>query len=258
MFNLFGDYLRYRDGQVRLRSLVALMGELGVSEATVRTVATRMRREGWLLSRREGRETTYELTPASWAVLDEGRTRIFERTTAGWDGQWHLVMYSVPESERPIRETLRKQLAWAGFGPLSAGVWVSPHDRTAEVRDRVDPAAARRLDVFHAKSAGAEADRDIASRAWDMAGLARDYRDLIDRYSPRLDEYRSGRIIGREALAARMELVHDYRVLPFRDPDLPRELQPAQWPGRAAHEVFLEGHGLLRVAAEAHVDTLIM
>ena len=54
-----------------------------------------------------------------------------------------------------------------------------------------------------------------------------------------------------------MRLVHDYRPFPFRDPDLPPELPSEDWTGRAAHEVFLETHGLLRREAEAYVDRLL-
>ncbi|MFC7656580.1 hypothetical protein ACFQV8_08965 [Pseudonocardia benzenivorans] len=37
-----------------------------VPEPTVRVVVTRLRKEGWLASRRDGRETVYLLTDAAW------------------------------------------------------------------------------------------------------------------------------------------------------------------------------------------------
>lgn len=257
VFDLFGDYLRYRGGAVRLRALVALMAPFGVPEATVRVVAARMRREGWLTSSREGRETVYALSESAWALLDEGRSRIFGRASGPWDGQWHMVLYSVPETERALREQLRKRLAWCGFGPLSASVWVSPHDRTSLVVDAFAGEPSVRLDVFHSRSAGADSDRDIARRSWDLPALDRDYADLLARYAPRLPRYRRGEPAGPVALVERMRLVHDYRLIPFRDPDLPPELLPAGWPGRRAHDVFLEAHGLLRGPAEAHVDDVL-
>lgn len=256
VFDLFGDYLRYRGGEVRLRTLTALMACFDVPEATVRVVVTRLRKEGWLASRRDGRETTYELTDMAWLLLDEGRSRIFDRATGPWDGQWHMVIYSVPETERAVREQLRKKLAWLGFGPLSSSVWLSPHDRIAQVRaDFVDQPTVR-LDGFHARSEGAASDRDMAMRSWDLTGLDRDYAALLDGYGPRLARYRSGELRGQDALVERMHLMHDYRLFPFRDPDLPPELLPAGWSGRAAHEVFLEAHGLLRAEAEAFVDAV--
>ncbi|MGD9530352.1 PaaX family transcriptional regulator [Pseudonocardia sp.] len=258
VFDLFGDYLRYRGGAVRLRALVALMECFDVPEPTVRVVAARMRKEGWLESHRDGRETTYVLTDATWRLLDEGRERIFARAAGPWDGRWHMAIYQVPESERALREQLRKQLSWLGFGALAPSVWVSPHDRTAEVRQGLEALGGSvRLDVFHARSEGADADRDMANRAWDLAGLDRDYTALLETYRPRLAAYREGLPTGREALVERMRLISDYRLFPFRDPDLPPELLPAGWSGRAAHEAFLQAHGLLRAPAEAFVDEVL-
>lgn len=254
--DLFGDYLRYTGGQVRLRGLVALLGCFGIPEATVRVATSRLRKEGWLTAAREGRETVYALTPRAVAMLDEGRTRIFQRAAGPWDGQWHMVIYQVPETDRPLREQLRRRLSWLGFGPLSPSVWVSPHDRASQVRDEFSDHPSARLDVFRSRSAGAAADLDIASRAWDLAALDRDYTELLHRYRPRVDCYREGTLDDRAALVERMHLISDYRRFPFRDPDLPPELLPAGWPGRAAHDMFLLAHGLLRTPAERAVDEL--
>jgi phenylacetic acid degradation operon negative regulatory protein len=256
VFDLFGDYLRYRGGEARMRSLVSLMGCFDVPETTTRVVVTRLRKEGWLSSRRDGRETVYALTEAAWALLDEGRERIFHRAQGPWDGQWHMVIYSVPESERNLREQLRKKLAWFGFGPLSSAVWLSPHDRTEQVREEFADEPAVQLDVFRSRSPNTETDRDIARRSWDLAALDRAYTDFLSTYRPRLAWYREEPLQGADALVERVNLVHDYRQFPFRDPDLPPELLPEGWSGRIAHEVFLEAHGLLRGLAEAYVDAL--
>jgi phenylacetic acid degradation operon negative regulatory protein len=249
VFDLYGDYLRYSGGQVRLRGLVALLGCFGIPEATARVAAARLRKEGWLAADRDGRETVYSLTAQAWQMLDEGRTRIFQRAAGPWDGQWHMVIYQVPETERALRERLRRRLAWRGFGPLSPSVWLSPHQRSGQVVEDFAAYPAAQLDTFRSRSAGNEADRDIAARAWDLAALDRDYRDLLTRYSPRLAGYRAGALDDRATLVERMGLVYDYRHFPYRDPDLPAELLPDGWPGRQAHEVFLQAHGLLRAPA---------
>lgn len=254
VFDLFGDYLRYRGGRVRLRALVALLDCFGIPPATARVAAARLRKEGWLAADREGRETVYSLTPGAWQMLDDGRSRIFQRANGPWDGQWHMVIYQVPETERALREQLRRRLAWLGFGPLSPSVWLSPHDRSQQVRDEFAASSTVQLDTFRSRSAGNEADRDIAARAWDLPALDRDYRDLLSRYAPRLAGYRAGSLDDRAALVERMRLIYDYRHFPFRDPDLPAELLPEGWPGRQAHDTFLQAHGLLRVAAERAVD----
>jgi phenylacetic acid degradation operon negative regulatory protein len=256
VFDLYGDYLRYSGGEVRLRGLVALLDCFGIPEATTRVAAARLRKEGWLAADREGRETVYSLTKGARQMLDEGRDRIFQRAAGPWDGQWHMVIYQVPETERALRERLRRRLAWLGFGPLSPSVWLSPHNRGTQVIEDFADYPAAQLDTFRSRSAGNGADRDIAARAWDLAALERDYRDLLARYSPRLAGYRSGALDDQAALVERMRLIYDYRHFPFRDPDLPAELLPDGWPGRQAHEVFLQAHGLLRAPAERAVAQL--
>ena len=96
LWDLFGDHLRYvGDGQVPMRALTFLLGEFGVAEATARVVLSRMRREGWFTTSRDGRQTSYALTARSIKMLDEGRTRIFERgRTAGTaPGGWSSTRY---------------------------------------------------------------------------------------------------------------------------------------------------------------------
>jgi phenylacetic acid degradation operon negative regulatory protein len=56
VFDLFGDFLRYCGGEV-VRGLITLADCFRVPEPTVRVVVTRLRKEGWLVSRRDGRET---------------------------------------------------------------------------------------------------------------------------------------------------------------------------------------------------------
>lgn len=250
VFDLFGDYIRYHGGEVRLRALTALLDCFDVGESTVRVVMARLRREGWFDTRRDGRETVYALNDRSWRLLDEGRTRIFERSREPWNRQWYMVIYTVPESDRALREELRKELAWLGFGSLASSTWVSPHDRLTEVREHFADQSAVRLDLLQCTSSGLSRDREMAARCWDLDALNDDYAELLRRYRPRMRAYRGGGVPARQALVERMELVHDYRMFPFRDPDLPEELLPAGWTGREAHELFLEAHDALKEPAD--------
>src|SRR5712691_7462049 len=46
------------------------------------------------------RHADQALTARSIKMLDEGRTRIFERGRDAWDGTWRMVIYAVPEESR--------------------------------------------------------------------------------------------------------------------------------------------------------------
>jgi phenylacetic acid degradation operon negative regulatory protein len=256
VFDLFGDYLRYRGGAVALRDLIALLDLFGVQASTARVVMSRLRKEGWFDSRpgSDGREVVYSLNERSWRMLDEGRERIFTDPHITWDGWWHVVIYFVPEASRATREELRRELAWLGFGPLGASTWVSPHDRLGLVRERFGAHPDIRLDLLRSRSSGLNADRDMAGRCWDLEALNDDYAKFHAAVLSKLPHYTSDRIAPAEALVLRTQLLQEWRKFPFRDPGLPVELLPAGWTGHDAFNLFAEAAACLREGAERAVD----
>jgi phenylacetic acid degradation operon negative regulatory protein len=258
LWDLFGDHLRYvGDGQVPMRALTLLLGEFGVAETTARVVLSRMRREGWFATSREGRQTSYALTARSIKLLDEGRTRIFDRGRDGWDGTWRMVIYAVPEDSRAERDRVRRTLTWHGFGPLATATWISPHPRLETVREVLADLSATRIDLLESRALSRAADREMAFRCWDLDGLARDYMELVAAYEQLPSEAELAALPGPEALRRQVELVASYRSLPFRDPDLPAALLPEGWQGGRAHTLFTAAHDALHGPADAYVRDVI-
>jgi phenylacetic acid degradation operon negative regulatory protein len=256
LWDLFGDHLRYLGDALPMRALVRLLGVFGVGESTSRVVLSRMRREGWFTTYRDGRQTSYALTGRSIRMLDEGRSRIFDRDRDDWDGIWRMVIYAVPEESRGERDRVRRTLAWHGFGPLAAATWISPHPRLDIVRDALAEFSAARVDLLESWSLSRAADHEMAFRCWDLEGLGRDYVELINGYQ-QLDLAGLAALPGREALRRQVELVASYRALPFRDPDLPAALLPEGWPGRRAHALFTAAHDALHGPADAFVRDVV-
>ena len=257
VFDLFGEYIRYDGGEIGLRGLVELLAPFGIGEDVVRVLMARLRREGWFESSRVGRQSRYSLTDEGWKLLDTGRERIFERPPEPWPGQWCLAIYSVPESARASRDRLRKTLTWLGFGPLAASAWVSPHDRRAQVAEAWKGETDGRLQLLMAKSGGLDEDREMAARCWDLAGLDAAYAEFVEKWEPQVTAWQRRQPEGAEALVERTRLIHEYRMFPFKDPDLPVELLPSGWKGRQAHDLFVAGFGLLRTPAVAHYQQVL-
>lgn len=235
VLDLCGDYIRYHGGSISLGGMTRLLGAFDVTEDNVRVVMSRLRREGFFETRRSGRHTRYEITPATLQMLDEGRDRIFSRSKQPWDGNWHMVIYQVPESARASRERLRKELSWLGFGPLAASTWLSAHPRRAQVTALFTAEAQARVDQLTARSQGIAEDRALAARCWDLRQLAADYQAWIGQWAGHAGLPPDD----RAALVTRIHLVYSYRKFPFSDPDLPAGLLPGDWPGTRAHKLFL-------------------
>lgn len=252
VFDLYGEYVRYSGGAVGLTPLTTLMAVFGVESATVRVVMTRLRREGWLESDKTGREVSYRLNDKSWRLLDDGRTRIFERQFGEWNRVWTQALLDGSIDNRDRRKRIQTALRWCGFGIYSGTSWFSPHDRAKRLREMLTGDDELHIQILSTQTAGLPGDRLIAERCWELTDLGSDYQTFIQTYQPQLARFRRG-LCGEDALRERTQLIQAYRRYPFRDPDLPEELLQPGWRGRAAHEVFLEGHEALRADAEAFV-----
>ena len=272
VFTLFGDVLLHRRGPVWVGSLIALLEPLALSEGAVRTVLSRMAGKGWLAAERLGRLSFYDLTPRGRALLEEGESRIHHPDwDRPWDGRWTLIAYSIPEDERHLRTRLRDRLAWLGFGSLGNGLWISPHDVEAEVRQ-----VAEELDVgsylacFAATGTAFSEPDDLVAKCWDLAGINARYEAFIARHVPDFKRCRAARdasdvgdmrdvggIAGEEAYVLRFRLVHEYRDFPLIDPYLPRQLLPENWAGECAAHLFRTYHDLLSSAADAYVASVL-
>ena len=260
LFTLFGDYLRARGGENWVGSLIELMDCLGVSAQAVRSTLSRMVRKNWLKTRQAGRNSYYSLTLKSMALLEEGSQRIFHPRKDPWDGQWHILVYSIPERQRHLRARLRQRLAWMGFGLLNQATWIAPRDLRQEVEVMLDQLGIRPyVETFRAEHLGFSSDQEIVKRCWNLSGLNQSYTDFIDHHAPEyqyLLEHPEGRTLCGD-FTRRFNLVHDYRSLPYVDPNLPPELLPEGWPGDKAILLFQSYHDLLTDTAEAFVNSVL-
>jgi phenylacetic acid degradation operon negative regulatory protein len=202
------------------------------------------------------------LTSDGHSLLVVGAQRIFQRRKSSWDGNWNIVTYSIPEKIRQSRDRLRLELGWMGYGALSEATWISPYDLTNEVRKLV-----YRLNIeeyVHIFRGQLEVNIDpkrIVSHCWDLEKIHGKYSDFLNEYRPKLNKHqkhlKSGIIVApSECFVERFNLIHEYRKLPFFDPDLPQELLPEKWLRPEADALFDEYHGLLDEKANEYFDSV--
>lgn len=256
---IYGLFAREVGGWLSVSSLIRLMGRLGVDEPAVRSSISRLKRRGLLEAERRGNLAGYALSTYARDVLVEGDQRIFGRTRATLDDGWVLAVFSVPESERQKRHTLRSRLTWLGYGTVGPGVWIAPGhlaEETRTVLERLD--LAEYVDLFHADYLGF---RDMAGEAatwWDLDGLDVLYRDFNDTFAPVLARWEgvTGALDEGQAFADHVAVVTTWRRLPFLDPGLAPELLPADWMGVTAAETFHRLHSRLQEPAQRFVTSL--
>ncbi|MBB4683134.1 PaaX family transcriptional regulator [Amycolatopsis jiangsuensis] len=247
--SLLGDYWYWRDEHIPSAALVRLLAEFGIGQENARAAMRRLAAKGLLTTSRAGRTTAYGIPPRTSDVIVSRTHRVltFGATAPEWDGRWTVLVFSVPEQDRDVRNALRTRLRILGFAALYDGCWVSPHPMAGPARELVEELGIERATVLRAEEVPGGCD---PATAFDLSALARQYADFEQAYLPLRKRLAAGRIGPAEALRARTELRVAWRGFPERDPDLPAVLLPAGWRRVEAQRLFLEVYDRLGPLAE--------
>ncbi|WP_347552790.1 phenylacetic acid degradation operon negative regulatory protein PaaX [Pseudalkalibacillus hwajinpoensis] len=243
IFTLYGEYIRHYGNEIWIGSLIRLLKEFGHNDQSVRAAISRMNKQGWVQSRKEGNKSFYYLTERGVKRMDEAAKRIFKLQPSEWDGRWRMLLYTIPEEKRHIRDELRKELVWSGFGSSSASLWMSPNHLEEQVELLIEKYdISEHVHFFVADYKGPHESRALVEECWDLNDISEKYREFIKTYSERYVVDRSkiekGKMSDGECFVERARLVHEYRKFLFVDPGLPPELLPHEWPGEHAAMLF--------------------
>ncbi|MDP3135123.1 MAG: PaaX family transcriptional regulator C-terminal domain-containing protein [Burkholderiaceae bacterium] len=211
--------------------LVEVLMAAGQTEQAARQAIQRAAAAGWLEKRPEGRRVCWTLTPAVLTFLAEGWQHVYPVNRTTWDGRWLILMVSLSESHRAVRDKLYKSLKWAGFGNPSPGLWISPY---ADTRDEIKRLV-RSLGlsdvtfsfIGQALDIGVN-DQRLVQMCWDLDGISKHYQDLLARYTALNPRSRD------EIFLAHIHLLIEWGKLPLIDPRLPSALLPPDWAGQHA------------------------
>jgi phenylacetic acid degradation operon negative regulatory protein len=217
-------------GWLPVSGLVRLLADLDVDEPAVRSAISRLKRRGVIEAARQGTSAGYALSSAGRDILREGDERIFAPPAARLAEGWLLAVFSVPESERAKRHTLRSRLAALGFGTAAPGVWIAPAHRYPAARallDRLELASY--VDLFRSDYL-AFGDLAISVKQWwDLDAVRAEYERFLAVWS---------RPATQPELPTWVRVVTEWRRLPYLDPGLPAEFLPPDWPGPEAVALF--------------------
>lgn len=235
---MLGEFVLPHRSGVWQEALVAVLGDLGYKPQASRRAIARSMTAGWLVGTRVGRRSWLELSEEARTMLAEGAERIYGfGHPRSWDERWLFAMLRVPEERRDVRHRLRTNLAWAGFGSLGAGVWISPRvDREADIAELASEEPHADLFTFRAEIGSVGEPVRLLEQAWDLGEVAAEYREFIDRFKSRRPRTPA------QTFRAQTELVHGWRRFPFLDPELPDRFLPGRWPRMRAVELFETRH----------------
>src|SRR6266540_3096452 len=100
LITVLGDYVRPARQPAPTSAFIDVMSRLDVEETACRQALIRAAADGWLVTRREGRFTWWQLTPAFEQFLNLGAEKIFgfTATQPDWDRRWLVVVTRAAET----------------------------------------------------------------------------------------------------------------------------------------------------------------
>ncbi len=258
LITIFGDAFAPRRQSIWLGSLIELLGLFDVSSRLVRTSAFRLSADDWFVALRVGRRSYYGLSQAGMLRVQHADQRIYDFNLAQWDGRWTLVLLD-PALRASERQRIQRDLSWESFGRISPLVFIHPHGRTHTLSEIITAAGMTEqvavLQTVDLPGASGRPLLSIMHGVFDLDKVALAWTHFIDRFSPLLQEV--ARLDPAQAFVVRTLLIHEYRRVVLRDPNLPKMFLPAHWPGEQARQLCEQLYGALLGPSERYLKATV-
>lgn len=225
VITIFGDAAQHRGGQMPLGRLQALTERIGIEPGALRTALSRLARDGWVTRARNGRSSVYRLSTGRGREVHEAARLIYAPPAAGPIGRWTLA---------------HGVAAPAGGIEVGASLWLLPHGASAPLPDHL--CVTGTLDTFPRLAArrALTAEHEAA-----LLALIDDTRSLSN----------SRDLSPLDAMAARILLIHGWRRIVLRWPELPAQLLPAGFSSHEPRAVVAQTYRELLPASESWLDS---
>ncbi len=229
VITIFGDVVHHRGGSITMGRLQSLIERLGIEPGALRTALSRLARDGWVVRSRNGRNSTYRLSPMGLQEFGPAMARVYTPPSEAPVEHWILAC----GRKHPSAEALQ----------VGEGVWLLPCTGGAGEAPDVSgllavsgalkslPEDFRERMVLPAHRSAIEA---LASDVACALAMARDNPAPLD------------------ALAARVMIIHRWRRIVLKYPDIPVEILPPGVPD--ARRLVADAYHALLPVSEKWLD----
>ena len=260
IISVLGDSIAPHGGSFWIGSLIDLMAPLGLNARLVRTAIFRLAKEDWLTATSVGRRSYYRLTPSGTHRFEAAFHRVYEESPETWDGTWVLVIVDSASLGSEERERVRQEMAWMSFGMAAPYVFAHTAMRGSDLSVKLSELGISK----HAVTMTAQLDNantdgavNFVRRCWDLDTLGASYRRFLGLFSPLRQALQHNLPTPEQAFAARTLLMHEFRRITLRDPQLPAALLSPEWEGSAARKLARDLYRLLNEPSERHLKSCV-
>ncbi len=210
---LFGDMAQGTDDRISATQLAKITEILGIKPEATRVALHRLRKDGWLISEKSGRNSRYGLSETGRRQSASASARIYGNSLPE-SGNWHVLI--LPSGPLTTRNAMAKPLLENGYIALNTSVLLGS-------------GPVPKQNEFLVLAGGNTPVPDWVSQQIFPKTMSAD----ITGFSKRLQEaqqYLTIDFTPLETVVLRVLIVHHWRKIVLRFPEMPHELQPENWP----------------------------
>jgi phenylacetic acid degradation operon negative regulatory protein len=214
---IFGDIAPAKEDQIDSQLLAALTAPFGVKPEALRVALHRLRKDGWLEAVKTGRRSAYHLSETGEALTRKAYDRIYRGVQSGQGAEWQIELLEDAAASGRAKTAL-----------IGANILVSPAPATGA------PLALAAADVPEWMRAALVTDAALAEFAGYVAAL--------EGLAPAL----ASASLTEEARAAlRFLVLHYWRRIVLRQPEVHEILLGEDWAGHRARKLTLQAFDIL-------------
>ncbi|MDM1248787.1 PaaX family transcriptional regulator C-terminal domain-containing protein [Acinetobacter sichuanensis] len=257
IMTVFGDSIYHHGGIISLASLIQLMDVFGLNERSVRTAVFRLVQNGWLVSEKIGRTSYYRVTESSRQRFILADAKIYNFNHIEWDQKWDLVLLSSVEIE--AKQVLKKELEWLGFANIASNVMAYPGCDHLKLQNLLlnlnmtDQVVIFKAETLQLWQESYPTIKRMVETNWAIIELHARYEKFIQDFREFLNLVESADDLdSMQAFQIRTLLIHQFRRILLKDPDLPFELLPSNWLSLNARNLSSNLYQLVITAGEEY------
>lgn len=224
---ILGDVALPHGNQISGADLLLITNGLRIDERAVRTALTRLRQDGWIVSTRQGRSSIYSTAPHRLPDIESASRGIYELPAKASPDTWTLVSFPPGTQPKDCLYELPGRLCLCPAGDPVVDNALALEGRLRRVPDWVK--------------------HHICP-----TGISDKFQMFTARYEPILNQTKS--LSGEQSLLLRTLLIHDWRKLVLRHPQVPDDLAPDGWSEPKAREVAARLYQSVSAISETAFD----
>ena len=232
---ILGEVAEPLGGQIAISELIDICGMMAIEPQAVRTAISRLSKEGWVESRKQGRNARYHFAKDSRDVALTAAQNIYRKPFQDETWVYALLPMQGAKKRAPLLAAL------APLHPLIIGnqIMIWPETQTKYLSQEVKDA----LILF---------DKAPQALPDDMLAMITPspHHDLCDRLSDICARLKTDQLTPEKMLVVRILMIHFWRRMVLRYPQINAPLPVKNWPLPGLHRQIAENYHLLASKSE--------